>query len=123
MGPTLAAQGIDKNLADRARKYAAIPDQQFETILSERRARRAEPVTDNQIGQLCVVGLADGRALVKELRRGKDGLFDLYSPNDDPILNVVIEWAALVRVDYRGSDDQTHRYCCHFCGCRIGGLR
>lgn len=45
MGPTLAAQGIDKNLADRARKYAAIPDQQFETILSERRERENERVT------------------------------------------------------------------------------
>ena len=45
VGPTLAAQGIDKHLADRARKYAAIPDQQFETILSERRERENERVT------------------------------------------------------------------------------
>lgn len=37
--PTLAEVGIDKNLADRARKYAAIPAQKFEGILSERRER------------------------------------------------------------------------------------
>lgn len=37
--PTLAEAGIDKNLADRARKYAAIPEQQFEGILADRRER------------------------------------------------------------------------------------
>jgi hypothetical protein len=37
--PTLASAGIDKNLADRARKYAAIPEQKFESILSDRRER------------------------------------------------------------------------------------
>jgi len=37
--PTLLSAGIDKHLADRARKYAAIPEQKFETILSERRER------------------------------------------------------------------------------------
>lgn len=36
---TLAEVGIDKHLADRARKYAAIPEQQFEEILAERRQR------------------------------------------------------------------------------------
>ena len=35
---TLAEAGIDKNLADRARKYAAVPKQEFEAILDERRA-------------------------------------------------------------------------------------
>jgi len=36
---TLAEAGIDKNLADRARKYAAIPEEKFEAILAERRER------------------------------------------------------------------------------------
>lgn len=36
---TLSEAGIDKNLADRARKYAAIPSTEFEGILSERRDR------------------------------------------------------------------------------------
>lgn len=37
--PTLAEAGIDKNLADRARKYAAVPAQEFEEILADRRDR------------------------------------------------------------------------------------
>jgi hypothetical protein len=37
--PTLADVGIDKNLADRARKYASIPEKKFESILAERRER------------------------------------------------------------------------------------
>lgn len=37
--PSLAEVGIDKNLADRARKYAAIPDDEFEGILAQRRDR------------------------------------------------------------------------------------
>lgn len=37
--PTLAEAGIDKHLADRARKYAAVPEQEFESILADRRER------------------------------------------------------------------------------------
>jgi phage N-6-adenine-methyltransferase len=37
--PTLAEAGIDKHLADRARKYAAVPEQEFEDILADRRER------------------------------------------------------------------------------------
>lgn len=33
--PTLAQQGIDKRLADQARKFAAIPEKKFESMLSE----------------------------------------------------------------------------------------
>mgnify|MGYP002132418700 CR=1 FL=1 len=36
---TLTEAGIDKNLADRARKYAAVPEQEFESILADRRER------------------------------------------------------------------------------------
>jgi hypothetical protein len=36
---TLSEAGIDKHLADRARKYAAIPEDQFEEILSDHRDR------------------------------------------------------------------------------------
>jgi hypothetical protein len=36
---TLAASGIDKYLADRARKLAAIPDHQFESKISKWRDR------------------------------------------------------------------------------------
>lgn len=37
--PTLSEAGIDKHLADRARKYAAVPAQEFEDILADRRER------------------------------------------------------------------------------------
>lgn len=56
------------------------------------------PITDNLIGQLCVVGLDDDRVLVKIVQRGKAGTFDLISnnPEEPPIRGVSIEWAALV---------------------------
>lgn len=43
--PTLAEAGIDKRLADRARKLAAIPREQFDTILNGWR-KRMEKETD-----------------------------------------------------------------------------
>ena len=55
------------------------------------------PVTADLIGRLCVVGLADGRVLIKKLKRGKGKTFDLLSQTEDPIRNVVIEWAGRVK--------------------------
>lgn len=40
--PTLAEVGIDKGLADRARKYAAIPEREFNDIVDDWRGRIAE---------------------------------------------------------------------------------
>lgn len=40
--PTLAEAGIDKNLADRARKFAAIPESEFDSTLTDWRARVEE---------------------------------------------------------------------------------
>ena len=40
--PTLADAGIDKHLADRARKYAAIPEGEFDDIIDDWRGRVAE---------------------------------------------------------------------------------
>jgi hypothetical protein len=55
------------------------------------------PVTSDLIGELCVVGLADGRVLVKQIQRGRaEGLFNLNSSTEKPILDVAIEWAAKV---------------------------
>lgn len=48
------------------------------------------------IGQECVVWLADGRVLVKELLRGADGLFSLYSHNAPLIENVAVDGASPV---------------------------
>ena len=37
--PTLASQGIDKNMADRARKLAAVPDAKFEVYVRQQNPR------------------------------------------------------------------------------------
>jgi hypothetical protein len=56
------------------------------------------PVTPDQINQLCVVGLADGRIMIKKIQRARGkGLFHLLSNTEGPILDVEIEWAARVR--------------------------
>jgi DNA-binding XRE family transcriptional regulator len=56
------------------------------------------PVTADQVGRLCVVGLLDGRILIKKIQRSraKQGLFHLLSNTEAPILDVEIEWAAKV---------------------------
>jgi hypothetical protein len=55
------------------------------------------PVTPDLVGQLCVVGLADGRILIKQIQRGRsEGLFNLVSTTEKPIVDVVIDWAAKV---------------------------
>lgn len=56
------------------------------------------PVTPDLIGKLCVVGLPDGRILVKKIQRSKsEGTFHLLSQTEDPLLDVPIEWAARVK--------------------------
>jgi phage repressor protein C with HTH and peptisase S24 domain len=57
---------------------------------------RREPPTDELFGKLCVVGLADGRVLVKRLLRGRNGLYDLYSLAAVPLLDQAVTWAARV---------------------------
>jgi transcriptional regulator with XRE-family HTH domain len=57
------------------------------------------PVTPDLIGKLCVVGLPDDRVLVKKIRRGKNGLYDLVSNSDaDTLRGVAIDWAAAVKI-------------------------
>ena len=49
------------------------------------------------IGELCVVGLKDGRILVRQVQRGSaEGLFNLLSATDKPIVDVGVEWSAKV---------------------------
>ena len=56
------------------------------------------PVTADLIGKPCVVGLEDGRVLVKRLQRSRTkGLFHLFSPAADPIMDVAVDWAAKVK--------------------------
>jgi hypothetical protein len=57
------------------------------------------PVTTELINKLCVVGLEDGRILIKKIARSKArGLFHLLSQTEEPILDVQIEWAAKVKI-------------------------
>lgn len=57
------------------------------------------PVTDDLVGRLCVVGLEDGRVLVKKLfrSRGDPGRFDLHGQFGDPVIDVAVAWAAPVK--------------------------
>lgn len=56
------------------------------------------PVTPDLHGRLCVVGLEDGRVLVKILRSAGDGTFHLFSNTlEEPLLNEPVAWAARVK--------------------------
>jgi hypothetical protein len=55
------------------------------------------PLTADLIGRLCVVGLEDGRVLVKKPQRSRTrGLYHLLSQTEAPIMDVAVEWAARV---------------------------
>lgn len=59
---------------------------------------RREPVTQDLIGRLCVVGLADERILVKKLMPGRGGRFyALHGQFGEPILDAEVLWAAQVK--------------------------
>lgn len=56
------------------------------------------PVTPDQIGKLCVVGVRGGGAVVKKLMRGQlPGKYNLVSNLDPPMYDIDVEWAARVR--------------------------
>jgi hypothetical protein len=59
--------------------------------------RVEHPMTSDLVGELCVVGLEDGRILLKQIQRGRNkNLFNLLSATEKPILDVTIKWAAKV---------------------------
>ncbi|RAI33737.1 hypothetical protein CH340_11355 [Rhodoplanes serenus] len=56
------------------------------------------PMHQSLVGKLCVVGLVDGRILIKKVKRGeRRGLYTLLSQFEPPIYDVQIEWAAKVK--------------------------
>lgn len=56
------------------------------------------PVTDDLVGRLCVLGLKDGRVVIKKPKKsGVRGLYHLMSQTEEPIFDVAIEWAAKVK--------------------------
>lgn len=58
---------------------------------------RRDPPTDDLMGTLCVVGLEDGRVLIKKLVHGRRrGSYDLWSSNSEPLLDQAVSWAARV---------------------------
>jgi DNA-binding transcriptional regulator YiaG len=58
---------------------------------------RQESPTEDMFGKLCVIGLVDGRVLVKKLARGRgQGLYDLYSTNANPLHDQPVAWAARI---------------------------
>jgi len=58
---------------------------------------RFDPPETALIGSLCVVGLEDGRVLVKKLTAGQqNGKFTLLSQFEPPIYDAVVLWAARV---------------------------
>lgn len=57
-----------------------------------------DPPTADLLRKLCVVGLADGRVLVKQIRKGSaPGFYHLHSQTEGVIEDVVISWAAEVK--------------------------
>ena len=57
-----------------------------------------DPPSSNLVGRLCVVGLADGRVLVKQIKPGQiDGHWNLMSNTEPPIYDAVVMWAARVK--------------------------
>lgn len=58
-----------------------------------------DPVTSDLIGRLCVVGLPNGKVLVKKLQkvRGEENRFHLLSNNEEPMFDQEVAWAARVK--------------------------
>ena len=55
------------------------------------------PVTPDLHQKLCIVGLKDGRILIKKIQPSRaEGLFHLLSHTEDPLLDQEIAWAAAV---------------------------
>lgn len=60
--------------------------------------RTHDGVLPDYIGEDCAVRLASGETYIKQLMAGsEDGRFTLLSLNADPMENVEVEWATLVR--------------------------
>jgi transcriptional regulator with XRE-family HTH domain len=61
--------------------------------------RVERPITSGLVGKLCVVGVSDGRVLIKKVQRSKTaGLYHLLSQSGEPpITDVEIDWAAVVK--------------------------
>lgn len=58
---------------------------------------RRDPPDETLHAKLCIVGLSDGRVLIKKLYPGrKRGHYDLHSVNAPPLLDQPVTWAAKI---------------------------
>lgn len=58
---------------------------------------RQDPATEALIGALCVIGLPDGRTVVRKLMRGRTpGLYHLHAMGGNPMFDQAVQWAAKV---------------------------
>lgn len=58
---------------------------------------RRDPPDETLHGKLCIVGLRDGRVLIKKLYPGrKRQHYDLHSANAPPLLDQHVDWAARI---------------------------
>lgn len=56
------------------------------------------PITEDLIGRLCVLGLPDGRVLIKLVKASREvGLYHLLSQTEAPIMDQPVQWGARVR--------------------------
>lgn len=55
------------------------------------------PVTPDLHGRLCIVGLPNGKVLVKKLRPAGGGLYHLLSNTEEPMWDQEVSWAAIVK--------------------------
>ncbi len=56
------------------------------------------PPTTKMLNRLCVIGVADGRVLIKKLTKGTlHGHYTLLSQFEPPLYDQIVEWAALVK--------------------------
>lgn len=57
-----------------------------------------DPPGRDLMGKLCVVGVSDGRILIKKMTKGQlPGHFTLVSNVEPPIYDVLVDWAARVK--------------------------
>jgi phage repressor protein C with HTH and peptisase S24 domain len=58
---------------------------------------RRDPPDETLHAKLCIVGVADGRVLIKRLYPGRQrGHYDLHSVNAPPLLDQPVSWAAKI---------------------------
>lgn len=56
------------------------------------------PITPDLIGEVCIVGLSNGKVLMKEIQHARSpGRYDLISQFEETLPNQEVVWAALVR--------------------------